>query len=227
MPTPELNKALAKCQGEIIPASKDSDNPFFKSKYADLSAILEAVRKPLQNNGLSITQTTKYENQIIILITTLRHESGEEVSGEYPVIPLKQDPQGFGSALTYARRYALQSILMVAAEDDDDGNAASQTKPPVKKPANTQPPPANTQPPPPNTQPKPKPIWNEATEARAIVLVKAIAVRAHGNPDFDSNGELDKLVSNIIANVDAQGPNVKAFVVSKFNDAIAELNLSI
>ena len=220
MPTPELNKALAKCQGEIIPASKDSDNPFFKSKYADLSAILDAVRKPLQNNGLSITQTTKYENQIIILITTLRHESGEEVSGEYPVIPLKQDPQGFGSALTYARRYALQSILMVAAEDDDDGNAASQTKPPVKKPA-------NTQPPPPNTQPKPKPIWNEATEARAIVLVKAIAVRAHGNPDFDSNGELDKLVSNIIANVDAQGPNVKAFVVSKFNDAIAELNLSI
>ena len=134
MGTPELNKALSKCLGEITPPTKDTINPFYKSKYADLASIIDAVKIPLKNNGLSVTQTTQYRESILILVTTLRHVSGEEISGEYPVIPLKLDPQGFGSALTYARRYALQSLLMIAAEEDDDGNAASNKKPEPKSP---------------------------------------------------------------------------------------------
>lgn len=139
MVTPELNKALSKAQGEILPPAKETENPFYKSKYADLNSIVEAIKKPLQNNGLSVTQTTRFENGMIILITTLRHESGEEVSGEYPVIPLKQDPQAYGSALTYARRYTLQSIMLVAAEEDDDGNSSSSVKPQQNKKQNSQP----------------------------------------------------------------------------------------
>lgn len=223
MPTPELNKALSKAQGEILAPAKETENPFFKSKYADLNAIVEAIKKPLQNNGLSVTQTTRFESGTVILITTLRHESGEEVSGEYPVIPLKQDPQGYGSALTYARRYALQSIMMVAAEEDDDGNAASAGKPQQNKKPNSPPPP----PPQKNTAPLAKAPWSPVTEARAIELVKTIAVNSHGNIEYDANAELDKLTSNILAKVDAEGPKVKAFLKEKFDEAINQLNLSI
>ncbi len=119
--------ALAKAQGQLQGAKKDSENPFFKSKYADLSAVWEACRTPLAQNGLAVIQTTdaEDENGSIPVETILVHESGEWISGLLKVRPVKDDPQGMGSALTYARRYALSAIVGVAPEDDD-GNAASQ-----------------------------------------------------------------------------------------------------
>jgi len=122
----KLSEALAKAQGEMGHAQKAADNPFFKSKYADLPAVIDAARSHLSKYGLSVIQVTDFTPDGISLITQLNHSSGEWIRGSYPVRPVKQDPQGFGSALTYARRYAYQSMVGIATSlDDDDGNAAS------------------------------------------------------------------------------------------------------
>lgn len=116
--------ALAKAQSEIKGALKDSDNPFFRSKYADLSSVWEACRMPLTKNELSVIQTISGDSDNIIVTTMLIHSSGQWVKDSLTMAPVKKDPQGAGSAITYARRYALAAIAGVAPEDDD-GNAAS------------------------------------------------------------------------------------------------------
>lgn len=124
----ELAKALASAQGMIQNAKKDSENPFFKSKYADLAAVREACQGPLSKNGLAVIQTPRTiltEDVTIISVETLLcHSSGEWISEELSAIPVKTDPQGIGSCITYLRRYALSAVAGVASEDDD-GNAAS------------------------------------------------------------------------------------------------------
>ncbi|CAM6005666.1 unnamed protein product [Sphagnum balticum] len=131
----ELTKALAKAQGAFEHASKETRNEFFKSKYANLANVIDAAKKPLADNGLAVFQSTDTdENGKVFLITILSHSSGEWISGKYPIAPIKQDPQGYGSAFTYARRYAFSAITGIAA-DDDDGNAASQPKPEQKRAA--------------------------------------------------------------------------------------------
>lgn len=121
-----LAKALAKAQSAIKPAAKGAENPFFKSSYADLPAIAKACRDELAKNDLAYSQITSYEAETVVLETILMHSSGEWLSGTYPVKPVKNDPQGMGSAMTYARRYALAAMVGVVADDeDDDGNAAS------------------------------------------------------------------------------------------------------
>lgn len=127
----ELLTALSKAQGEIAPALKDSINPHFKSRYADLSSIWSACRTQLSKYGLAVIQTTAEINGKIILITTLGHSSGQWMRSELPVIVTKNDAQGLGSALTYMRRYSLAAMVGVAPDDDDDGNAASAS--PLKK----------------------------------------------------------------------------------------------
>jgi hypothetical protein len=124
-----LSAALAKAQAEIKGALKDSANPFYKSKYADLSSVWEACRKPLTDNQLSVIQTVAGDTSEIIVTTMLTHSSGEWVRDSVKATPAKQDPQGMGSAITYLRRYALAAITGVAPEDDD-GNAASTAKNP-------------------------------------------------------------------------------------------------
>lgn len=119
-----LAGALAKAQGKIEGAAKDSANPFFKSKYADLASVWEACRVHLSVNGLSVIQTTSDSDRGVTVITTLAHSSGEWIRGYLTLKPVKDDPQGAGSAITYARRYALAAMVGVAPEDDD-GNAAS------------------------------------------------------------------------------------------------------
>lgn len=119
-------EAFVKLQAAIKPAVKDATNPAFRSKYADLSAVWEAVRGPLADNGFCVIQSPDFEGQDMWLKTTVLHVSGESVEGRYPLRPTKQDPQGFGSALTYAKRYSLAAMLGVVADEDDDGNAASQ-----------------------------------------------------------------------------------------------------
>lgn len=120
-----LAAALSQAQSEIEGAVKDSKNPFFKSNYADLSSIMEAVRFPLSKNGLSVTQLTTILDGQFCIVTRLMHKSGEWLEGVFPVTPAKQnDPQSVGSAMTYARRYALAAALSVP-QLDDDGNLAS------------------------------------------------------------------------------------------------------
>src|SRR5512139_3511929 len=97
--TAELSSALAKAQGAMKSATFNKVNPHFKSRYADLASVLEAVRKPLSDNGLSVTQTTELRDGTFILVTTLRHTTGQWVAGEYP-LPLNGNPQQIGSALT-------------------------------------------------------------------------------------------------------------------------------
>lgn len=123
----ELATALAKAQGEIKAAAKSKANPFFKSMYADLSAIMEVCRTPLSANNLAIIQVTCFDPENIWLETTLIHKSGQWVRSRYPLRPTKDDPQGLGSALTYARRYSLAAMVGVVADDeDDDGSGASR-----------------------------------------------------------------------------------------------------
>lgn len=122
----ELASALAKAQGEMEPASKSIENTFFKSKYADLAAIVAAARVPLSKHGLAVIQTTDYDGEQISLETMLVHSSGQWKSSRYPVRPVKNDPQGVVSAITYARRTSYAAMVGVVSEDeDDDGEAAS------------------------------------------------------------------------------------------------------
>jgi len=136
----ELATALAKAQGEITHAVKDSVNPFHKSSYADLASVWDACRKPLAENGLSIVQLPNgIEDNCLILDTTMLHSSGQWISSKIKMPMQKQDPQGYGSTLTYARRYALAAIVGVYQDDDD----AETTKKPTttntqqNKPTNT------------------------------------------------------------------------------------------
>lgn len=120
----ELAGALAKAQGEITGALKDSANPFFKSKYADLASCWDACRGPLSKNGLSVVQGLDVSEGHLYLKTRLMHSTGQWISSTTPVTPKDDTPQGMGSALTYARRYALTAMVGVA-QVDDDANAAS------------------------------------------------------------------------------------------------------
>ena len=127
--------ALVKAQKEFGPALKTATNPHFRSKYASLDACVEAVIDALNNNGIFLMQYTHPCEDGVIVETMFIHESGEHMSGGKLHVPAsKQDPQGYGSALTYARRYSLQAACGIAPEDDD-GNAASKSKPEPKKPA--------------------------------------------------------------------------------------------
>jgi len=127
--------ALVKAQKEFGPALKTATNPHFRSKYAALDACVEAVIDALNNNGIFLMQYTHPCEDGVIVETMFIHESGEHMSGGRLHVPAsKQDPQGYGSALTYARRYSLQAACGIAPEDDD-GNAASKPKTEPKKPA--------------------------------------------------------------------------------------------
>jgi hypothetical protein len=122
----ELADALAKAQGSIKSAAKVKNNPFFKSKYADLPAIWDACRVALTENSIAVIQSPQRDvDSHVWLETTLAHKSGQWMRSTYPINPTKNDPQGVGSAITYARRYALAAMVGIVADEDDDGNAAS------------------------------------------------------------------------------------------------------
>lgn len=136
----KLAEALAKAQGEIKSAVKGKENPFFKSTYADLAAVMEACRAALSKNNIAVTQTTDFEPAlpgsipaVIWIVTTLMHSSGEWIIGKYLLNPIKNDPQSVGSAMTYGRRYALAAMVGVVAEnEDDDGEGAHGRESPPK-----------------------------------------------------------------------------------------------
>lgn len=117
--------ALIKVQGEITNVAKNADNPFFKSKYADLPAIIEHSRDILCKNDLVVVQTNEPNDSGVVIVTTIYHSSGEWIQGKLRLTPTKNDPQQCGSAITYGRRYGLAAILNISQEDDD-GNSASK-----------------------------------------------------------------------------------------------------
>jgi len=119
-----IAEAMCNMQKTELFAITDSDNPFFKSKYADLASIWSAIRKPLTDNGLAVIQTTEPYSGGITVITTLLHVSGESYSTELSAKADKQTIQGLGSLITYLRRYSLAALVGVASADDD-GEAAS------------------------------------------------------------------------------------------------------
>jgi len=134
-----LAQALAKVQGKLRPAEENASNPFFKSKYADLGSVIASARELMAQNGLSVSQfpgpTTNGDALHYATLTTiLMHESGEWLSQDLTMPLAKVDPQGYGSAITYARRYALAAVLGIVTGEDDDGNAATgKPEPPAVK----------------------------------------------------------------------------------------------
>lgn len=124
-----LAQCLSVVQGKLEYAKKDSANPFFKSKYADLESVWDACRKLLADNGLAVAQfpgTYSDLDKSMSLTTILMHSSGEWISQEMSLPVSKIDPQGCGSAISYMRRYSLAAIVGVV-QSDDDGNAASNS----------------------------------------------------------------------------------------------------
>jgi hypothetical protein len=126
LPDDTLHAAMARAFAEIEAATKDATNPHFKSKYADLSSVIEAIKPALVNNGLFVTQRCAPSDGGVTVDTYVHHKGGNDMFlGSLFVPANKQDAQGFGSALTYCKRYALQTAFVVPTEDDD-GNAASR-----------------------------------------------------------------------------------------------------
>jgi hypothetical protein len=127
----KLAAAVIKAAAELKNPAKDSVNPFYNSKYADLASVRDAVLPVLARHDLAVLQLPCELDNAAALTTLLTHTSGEWVETTIKLRPVRNDPQGVGSALTYARRYALQAIAGVAAEDDDDGNAAGRREKPA------------------------------------------------------------------------------------------------
>jgi hypothetical protein len=120
----ELVTALAKAQAEMDNAPMLSENPHFRSKYADLASIRNATIPHLAKHGLALFQVTEMNGNGLLLVTRLGHTSGQEIKSVYP-IPYSDKPHVMGSALTYAKRYSWAAICGIAAEEDDDANAAN------------------------------------------------------------------------------------------------------
>jgi hypothetical protein len=139
----ELSKALIQMQASLKPAVKEKTNPFLKTRYVDLSGVWDVCRALLHENKLAIVQLGGVDANGPFLETVLTHESGEWISGKYPLKPVKpDDPQALGSAMTYARRYTLAAILGIITEDDDaegamgrlsESKSKSESKPQVGK----------------------------------------------------------------------------------------------
>jgi hypothetical protein len=128
----ELFTALSKAQGEIENAKKDSTNPFFKSKYADLAEVINVAKEPLSNNGLSVLQLPSNEDGVVTVSTILAHSSGQYIINDISATAEKLDIQTIGKLITYLRRYSYSAIVGIAQEDDDGNAASGKTKPEAK-----------------------------------------------------------------------------------------------
>lgn len=126
--TVTIFKAISAAQGDFKTVEKTSLNPHFKSKFAPLDSIIEMLRPILPKHGLSFIQFTDTDDTGIIVETVIAHESGEWVSGRLKMPATKQDPQGYGSALTYGRRYGLAAALGIVSDEDVDGNGNGESE---------------------------------------------------------------------------------------------------
>ncbi len=122
----KISDALALAQASFDVVEKNKVNPYFNSKFADLSSVIAATRPALAANGLCFSQSPYYTDNRVIVISRLIHKSGQWLENEVSLKPLADNPQAIGSTITYGRRYGLSSLLGVCADDDDDGNEASK-----------------------------------------------------------------------------------------------------
>lgn len=192
-----ISAALAKAQSEFTPALKDSTNPHFKSKYADLASVWAVVQGPMSRNGLAIVQSPEEgPERSLQIVTRLCHSSGQYFEGVLTLYPADQRPQTTGSCITYGRRYSAMGMLGIVPDDDDDGNAASRAP----------------EPPPPPAKPNTFDMRNEKHKAAfktmlkrefpmvPETLYKTIAEVCHGRPADDAL--LKGLVSSFLAKHD-------------------------
>lgn len=121
----KIAKDFRAAQEGLEPVKKTASNPYYKSSYAPLDACYAAAVTALHAHSISVIQATDLRGEQFVLTTRLQHDSGQFYEGDYLLNPVKPDPQGYGSATTYARRYALCAMVGLCPEDDDDGNAAS------------------------------------------------------------------------------------------------------
>jgi len=128
--------ALLAAQKQMTFASKDSKNPHYKTKYAGLPQVIDAIKGPLNDNGITFLQTPSFfgiDDNKLVLVTRLQHESGEYIEDTATCPMPKQDPQGLGSAMTYLRRYSLAAICGLYQDDDDGETAKFDAEPYAKK----------------------------------------------------------------------------------------------
>ena len=118
-----LADALSKAQAEMTGAKKSAKNPFFKSSYSDLASVMEAISSPFSEHGLSFVQSPGFVDGMVSVTTRIMHSSGEWIEGVCILPPTKADAQGYGSAITYAKRYGLQAMAGVPSIDDDGNDA--------------------------------------------------------------------------------------------------------
>ena len=218
----DLVTALAAAQGEMEHASKSKKNDHYKSNYADLPAVIDAMKAPLAKNGLSYSQAVDEDSAgKITLVTTLFHKSGQWLRSYYPVRPTQPTPQGLGSAITFGKRYSLAALCGVAADDeDDDGNAASGVTTQGQPPGQQAPGPQSRP-----EQPKPQPVFNG--EAQLITFqtqVRRDFGQAQTVADLEALAKRDKDVVERLFNspVDVEQAGAKA-LAADYNDRLKQL----
>jgi hypothetical protein len=186
-------KAFVAAQMATEAVKKAATNPAFKSKYADLSEVVEAVVPALNKAGIGVMQFPSYDGELVGLTTVLMHESGATVTGTLHLRPSKSDPQGVGSAVTYARRYSLLAMTG-AAPEDDDGNSASgprqQTAP----------------------QEAPKPPTLSERADRFVTTLRGLPTPAERERAY-------KLASKLLADLDASDPE-RLVEINRFYDEL-------
>jgi len=129
----KLAGALCQAQSAMTGAKKGANNPFFKSNYSNLAMVIEAINQPFSDNGLCFVQGAEMNENRVSVVTRIIHISGQWIESETQLPPTKNDAQGVGSAISYAKRYGLQALAGVPSVDDDGNQAVKQQKPAQKK----------------------------------------------------------------------------------------------
>ncbi len=206
----QIAEALVKAQKGFSPALKQSNNPHFRSKYADLATCVEAVIDALNDNGIALMQMTHECQDGVTVETVFVHTSGELLSaGKLHVPAAKHDAQGYGSALTYARRYSLMAACGIAPEDDD-GNAAVKTVPRGT---------VSATPPQPAPEPKPEPKPKEPVKGMAEVVDFAMNMFIQFLPTANTEAELNafwKDNKEAVAKIKAHDESLYVDLLAKF-----------
>jgi hypothetical protein len=214
----QIAEALVKAQKGFSPALKQSNNPHFRSKYADLATCVEAVIDALNDNGIALMQMTHECQDGVTVETVFVHTSGELLSaGKLHVPAAKHDAQGYGSALTYARRYSLMAACGIAPEDDD-GNAAVKTPPRggvISAPQQPAP------------EPKPAPKPQEPVKGMAEVVDFAMNMFIQFLPTANTEAELNafwKDNKEAVAKIKAHDESLYVDLLAKFKARKDEIN---
>lgn len=196
-----LAKALVAAQKATESVKKAASNPAFKTKYADLSHVVEGVIPALNGAGVCVLQAPGFDGEMVFVTTTFLHESGSSVSSTLHLKPTKIDPQGVGSATTYARRYSLLAMTG-AAPEDDDGNAASVPAPQAR-------------PEPKRAEPKPPSLAERAD--RLTATLKAVETAADLRKAYD-------LGAGLMSELDVSDPERLAEINALYETRFADLN---